>query len=123
MNHLNFFLLPLLLLIISCSEKEPTETTTYTDTELRAKIVGTWSNVYTNIKFESNGNFTENIDINYTFGDTMVNQAELIKGTYMIESGILSKNIDEWIIINNSNLGMGYIPPASKIIIDQNLLY
>jgi len=123
MKHLIFYSLPLLLFIISCTENNPTESRTYTDSELKAKIVGTWANDYTNISYDANGNFVANIDIDYTIGDTTVNQSEVITGTYEIENGILMKNISEWEIINNSHLGGGYMVPASKIIFLKNLLY
>lgn len=123
MKHLLLFLPALLFIIISCSDNESTEPFTYTDAELKAKIIGKWSNVYTSINFKADGSFTENIDIDYTVSDTIVNQSEVISGTYEIENGILSKNIIEWDIINNSFLGGGYMPPASKIIFVKNLLY
>jgi hypothetical protein len=123
MKRLILFLPALLFIIISCSDNEPTEPITYTDAELKAKIVGTWSNDYISIKFDANGNFVEDIDIDYTYGDTTINQKEVIKGSYEIENGILRKNITGWDIINNSFLGGGYMPPASKIIFVRNFLY
>ncbi len=123
MKHLFLLILPLLFIIISCSDNELTEPITYTDSELKAKILGTWTNEYTIISYDANGNFLENIGIDYTIDDTIVNQSELIKGTYEIENGILMKNITEWEIINNSYLGGGYMPPDSKIIFVRNLLY
>lgn len=123
MKNLILSCLVILLLILGCSENNPTEPKTFTDAELKAKIVGKWSNDYTSISYDANSNFVENIDIDYTFGDTIVNQSEIMKGTYEIENGILRKNITEWTVINNSFYGGGYMPPESKIIIVGNFLY
>lgn len=77
--------LTILLIIFGCSEKEPTEPITYTDSELKAKIIGTWLNDFESYNFDENGNFTKNI------------YAETIKGTYDIVDGILTYNsITEW---------------------------
>ena len=123
MKYLFLSILPLLLVIISCSENEPTEPTTYTDAELRAKIVGTWSNEFGSTIFEANGNFTINGDIDYSFGDSIYNDLYEIKGTYEIENGILIKNIAEWTVINSSPFGSGFFPPATKIVFVRNFLY
>ena len=50
------------------------------------------------ISLKSNGTFTEYVDIDYTIGDTIVNQRKIMKGTYEIKmefrknitSGLLS---------------------------------
>ena len=124
MKYLLLFFLPLLFIIISCSDNEPTEPTAYTDAELKAKIVGTWSRGdYQTINFYVNGNFIENVDIDYTVGDSTYNDKYDIKGTYENEKGILIKNVTEWTVINNSPFGGGYFPPSSEIIFVRNLLY
>jgi len=121
MKYLLLFFLPLLFIIISCSENEPTEPITYTDAELKEKIVGTWSNDYVNIKYKPNDNFTEYVDIDYTINDSTITQTELIKGTYDIIDGILRYNITEWYINNGS--GSGGSIPNFEIKLEGNLLY
>lgn len=123
MKYLFLFFLPLLFIIISCTDNEPTEPTTFTDAELKAKIIGTWSNAYISINYEANGNFSENVDIDYTLEDSTYNQSEIIKGTYEIENGILRQYLTEWKIINFTPFGSGFVPPASKIIFSKDFLY
>ena len=72
MKHILFFSLPLLLLIISCSDNE-TGPITYTDAEFKEKLVGTWSNDNGSSTFDVNGNFTDNWDIDCSFGDSIYN--------------------------------------------------
>lgn len=122
MKHLLLFLPALMFIIISCSENEPTEPTTYTDAELKAKIIGTWSSDFGNIKYKSNGTFTEYVDIDYIIGDTIVNQTELIKGTYDIIDGILRfTNVNEWYVSNG--YGSGGSIPNFEIKLEGDLLY
>jgi hypothetical protein len=122
MKHLLFLSLPLLLFLISCSENE-TGPITYTDTELKEKIVGTWSTDYVTITFDAKGNFTEYIEVNYTNGDTISNEIDDIKGTYDIVDGILRyTNITEW-AQNEHIFGGGHILPDYKITIARNYLY
>ena len=45
MKHLLLFFLPLLFIIISCSDNEPTESNSIGDAFLKAKIIGTWKEV------------------------------------------------------------------------------
>ena len=122
MKYLLSLSLPLMLLIVNCSENE-TGPTTYTDAELKEKLVGSWSADYVKINFNADGSYTEYYDIGYTIGDSTVHQIEDMKGTYVIENGILIKNITEWKIISNSYYGGGYQIPATKIIFRKNLLY
>jgi len=113
----------ILLFTISCSENEPTKPITYTDTELKEKIIGTWFNDYTTCNYYEDGYFQETIDIDYTLGDTTAKQREILNGMYEIKKGILIKTITGWNIISNSFMGGGFFSPTSKIIITRNLLY
>jgi hypothetical protein len=123
MKHLLFLSLPLLLIIISCSENGPIEPTTYTDAELKEKIIGIWTTDYVTLSFDENGNFTKYTDYNYTNGDTIINETDDIKGTYDIVNGVLMyTSITEW-IQNQSFLGGGHILPNYKIIMGLNYLY
>jgi hypothetical protein len=124
MKNILLFSIPIILLVTSCSENDSTEPITYTDAELKEKIVGEWSGSFGNITFEANGNFTENIDIDYTFEDSSFsyNQKEVIKGTYEIENGILIESFNEWEVINSTPFGGGYVPPSSKIVFTKNSL-
>jgi hypothetical protein len=123
MKHLLFFSLPLLLIFISCSNDNLIDPIANTDSELKERIIGTWSNEYGTYKFYIDGHFQETIDIDYTLGDTTAKQMEILTGTYEIKGGILSKSITEWNIINNSFMGGGFFSPTSKIIIAKSLLY
>jgi hypothetical protein len=122
MKHILFFSLPLLLFLISCSENE-TGPITYTDAELKEKLVGSWANDYSTSTFEANGTFTDNVDIDYNYGDSSYNDKYEIKGTYDIYDGILIKNINEWNYISNTPFGGGYFSPSTKMVIRRNLLY
>jgi len=121
MKNLIFSSLSIVLLIVGCSENEPTEPTTYTDTELKEKIIGTWFNDYGNIKFKPDGNFTNYVDIDYTIDDSTITQTELLRGTYDIIGGILRYNVTDW-YINNGYGGGGSIPNF-EIKFEGNLLY
>ncbi|OQY73113.1 MAG: hypothetical protein B6D44_08220 [Ignavibacteriales bacterium UTCHB2] len=122
MKHLLLFLPALLFIIASCSENEPTEPTTYTDAELKSKIVGTWFDEYGNIKYKPDGNFTNYVDIDYTINDSTITQTELIKGTYDIIDGILRyTNVNEWYVING--YGSGGSIPNFEIKLEGDLLY
>jgi hypothetical protein len=84
MKHLLFLSLPLLLFLISCSENE-TEPITYTDTELREKLIGTWSTDYITLRFDANDVFIQKMD------------AETIRGTFdVLDGNLIYKNITEW---------------------------
>jgi len=123
MKHILFFSLPLLLLIIGCSENE-TGPITYTDAELKEKLVGTWENNYTTVVFEGNGNYTQNIYIAYIMGDTVDPQIEVVKGTFNIENGVLNRNITEWNIVNQSQLqGSSGMNLTAEVIFVRNTLY
>jgi hypothetical protein len=121
MKHLLFLSLPLLLIIISCSENGPIEPTIYTDAELKEKIIGTWFNGYGSIKYKPDGNFTQYVDIDYIIHDSTITQTELLRGTYDISEGILRYNISEWYIING--YGSGGSIPNFEIKFEGNLLY
>ena len=122
MKHLLFLTLFLLLIIISCSEKGPTEPATYTDNELQSKLVGTWSNDYISIKYKSNKTFTENIDVDYIINDSTISQTEVIKGTYDIIDGVLRyTNITDWYA--NGEMGSGSSIPDFEIKLEGNLMY
>ena len=47
----------------------------------------------------------------------------MIKGAYLIENGILTKNINEWMVISTIPFSGGFFSPSTKIIIMNNLLY
>lgn len=152
MKNLILSCLFILLLILGCSEKNPTEPKTFTDSELKAKIVGAWSNDYLTFNFDASGNFQESF--NYYYQDTVIQDAEIIRGTYDIRDGILMyTNITEWTISNtfpnkireldavlnrtsikifdaektpfesNNAIGVLYSVPNYKILINKDLLY
>jgi len=120
MKYLLFLSLPLLVLIVSCSENG-TGPITYTDAELKEKLVGSWSNAYGSVDYEVNGDFVENWDFDYNLGDSIVNQTEIMRGSYEINHGILKQNITQWSI--NNGVGGGNMLPAYKIVFTRNLLY
>ncbi|MBE0572067.1 MAG: hypothetical protein IH618_11030 [Ignavibacteriaceae bacterium] len=152
MKNLILSSLLLILLIIGCSENNSIEPITYTDSELKAKIIGTWSSDYLTFNFDASGNFKETF--NYYYQDTVIQEAEIIKGTYDIRDGILMyTNITEWTINNtfpnkiresnealnrtssntfdagktsfvlNNEIGVIYSVPNYKILINKDLLY
>ena len=94
MKWLFFSFLPLIILIIGCTEDNVVEITTNSDSELKAKLVGTWSTDYLSITYDSESNFQETID--YVYNDTTIHHAEIIAGTYDINNGILMYKVTNW---------------------------
>ncbi|MFA7419825.1 MAG: hypothetical protein WCZ90_09080 [Melioribacteraceae bacterium] len=92
----------IIFLFIGCSENNSIEPIATLDSELQAKIVGTWSSDYLTISYDANGTFLKTV--NYIYADNSLNQeqAETIKGTYNIRKGILMYNISEWKVTNTS---------------------
>ena len=135
MKHILFFSLPLLLLVLSCSDNEPTESNSIGDAFLNAKIIGTWTRGdYQTITFDPNGNFEEILD--YKYVDTTIENAEIKRGTYDILNGVLSyTSITEWSINLPNNYkstfeplenNEGYVEriiPVFKIQFEGDLMY
>jgi len=114
-----FTLLSVILLIIGCSDDNTIETPTNPnvdpDSALKAKLVGTWSNDYMTFYFDEDNNFQESF--NRVRQDTVIKDAEIIKGTYLIKNEILRFNILEWdVYIPTQNEGAGKLINTTNTI-------
>jgi acetyltransferase-like isoleucine patch superfamily enzyme len=117
MKKIPFIFLSVILLIIRCADNNTTETPTNPnpdpDFDLKTKLVGTWSNDYMTFYFDEDNNFQESF--NRVRQDTIIRDAEIIKGTYLIINEILRFDILEWDV---------YIPTqnedSGKLIYESN---
>ena len=97
MKKISFISLSVIFLIIGCTDnttETPTNPNPDPDSALKAKLVGTWSNDYMTFYFDEDNNFQESF--NRVRQDTIIRDAEIIKGTYLIKNEILRFNILEW---------------------------
>jgi hypothetical protein len=120
MKYLFLFFASFLLLFVGCSNNNLTEPASFTDSQLKAKIIGTWSNDNLTITYEANNNFQEKI--NYVSPDLNTQHSEVIEGVYNIQNGILSYAVSDWNIADTSAYQNGLFSsmPDNKIQIDGN---
>jgi len=115
------FVIPAMVLFYSCKDN-PVVTSLQSDSELKSKIIGKWSNGFITIQYDANGNFQDDINL----GDSINNnKTESMKGTYIIQDGILSYNLSKWEIVDTSvhpGSSSSSIPDY-KLQIEGNQLY
>ncbi len=96
MKTILVFSLSLLFFFSACNKNEnPVEPSTYSDSELRSKIIGTWASNYVTVTFREDGTFFNTI--NYIiYSDSSTTLPGAIQGNYEIKDGILSYEITDW---------------------------
>ena len=112
------------LLYFRCSEDNTLVSSSTSDSQLKTKILGTWTNEYITYTFDSNGNFQNTIQIIYS--DINLNQNEIIRGTYNINNNVLSFDISEWknFISDSTDQFFTFSSiPSYKINIVDDLIY
>src|ERR1035437_7513905 len=117
------FVVPAMVLFNSCKDN-PTVTSLQSDSELKSKIIGTWSNGFITIQYDANGNFQDDISLSDSINN---NKTESMKGTYIIQDGILSYNLSKWEIVDTSvhpgSSSSSSSIPDYKLQIEGNQLY
>jgi hypothetical protein len=100
MKNIILLSLSLLFLFIGCSKNNPVEPALHSDSELKSKIIGTWASSYITISYNEDGSFLETI--NYIiYSDSSTTPPEAIQGSYEIKDGILIYKISDWKRFNN----------------------
>jgi hypothetical protein len=117
---LSFFLV--VFLFAGCSKDNPTGSSQLSDSELKSKLIGTWSDGFLTMQFDADNNYQQVLNLKDSIKD---NQTEFLNGTYTIKDGILSNNLTEWKIVDTSSYpnGTEHLLPNYKILIQDNQLY
>ena len=122
MKKINLLFASLAFLFISCSKNNPVEPFMQSDSELRANIIGEWSNQYSTIHYYADGTFQNSV-----YGPSSNNKTieAVINGNYNIEDGILNYIVSDWEILDDSvkQIPFSISYPKYKLQMTRDLMY